>query len=124
MTCFKVVEVIDDQRFSYATPYKPYRLTYGVGIKTVAPIGGCLAFSTLKAANSLLRSSLQIPIRDALETWLANGTNPVPLRGFSNPFGLTEEEAWKEEERSDWWPEDTVAYQEIELIRLIRRSNP
>ena len=124
MTCFKVVEVIDDQRFSYATPHKPYRLTYGVGVKTVAPIGGCLAFSTIKSANSLFRASLRITIGGPFEVWLANGTNPVPLRGFSYSFGTTEEEAWKEEKRSPWWPEDTVAYREIELIRLIKRSNP
>lgn len=115
-TVYKIVYKTDDKRLSSLFAPPPYSVNYHVGEWATAPVGGLLAFKTLKQAKAYR-------FGERKEIWAASAEEPVPLPRWAATSSLVYRQCWADEALEpvfrQIWPDGTVAYRRIRLNRLV-----
>jgi len=131
MICFKVVRVMEDGKLTSAVVrHSLYTLTYEPNKPTTARVGGCLAFTSCRSAEDFATAETLVGTPH-LEIWEAIGEHPVPLglrtETVFHPCITPDDEervidCWNQTDNNSGhgWPNGTVAFKMITLIRIVR----
>jgi hypothetical protein len=126
ITVYKVVHVVDGTKLISYYARGPYMVEYRPGEWAEAPVGGLLAFKSIKAVEAFLDMPLHTlslvgyPIR----VWRAEAEERVALPAkYSCLLDDDYKKYWMAPRLARWshyrWPDGTVAYQKLRLLERI-----